>query len=52
MDQETGISWLYDEFFRGYGAEIRLFCPDFRLNSAYKPTYALSSKSFAEAASC
>ena len=36
MDQETGISWLYDEFFRGYGAEIRLFCPDFGLNSMYK----------------
>jgi hypothetical protein len=23
MDQETGISSLYDEFFRGYGAEAR-----------------------------
>jgi hypothetical protein len=38
MDQKTGISWLYDEAFRGYGAEIRLYCPDFRFNSAYKPT--------------
>jgi hypothetical protein len=42
MDQETGISWLYDEFFRGYGAEIRLFCPDFRPKSTYKRTYPQS----------
>jgi hypothetical protein len=40
MDQETGISSLYDEFPRGYGAEIRRFCPDFRPNSTYKPTSA------------
>ena len=40
MDQKTGIRSLYDEFFRGYGAEIRLFCPDFRPNSTYKPTSA------------
>src|SRR6478736_556628 len=38
MDQKTGISSLYDEFFQGYGAEIRLSCPDFRPNSTYKPT--------------
>ena len=36
MEQKTGIRSLYDEFFRGYGAEIRLFCPDFRPNSTYK----------------
>src|SRR6476661_3165053 len=42
MDQKTGIGWLYDEFSRGYGAEIRVFCPDFRPNSTYKPTYASS----------
>ena len=39
MDQKTGIGSLYDEFFRGYGAEIRLFCPDFRPNSTYKPIF-------------
>ena len=39
MEQETAIGSLYDEFFRGYGPEIRLFCPDFRPNSTYKPTY-------------
>jgi hypothetical protein len=38
MEQETGIGSIYDEFSRGYGAEIRLFCPDFRPNSTYKPT--------------
>jgi hypothetical protein len=38
MDQETGIRSLYDEFFQGYGDEIRLFCPEFRPNSTYKPT--------------
>ena len=26
-----------DEFFRGYGAENRLSCPDFRPNSTYNP---------------
>ena len=36
MDQETGIRSLYDEFFQGYGAEIRLFRTDFRPNSTYK----------------
>jgi hypothetical protein len=39
MDQKTGIRSLYDEFFRAYGAEIRLFCPEFRPNSTYKPAY-------------
>jgi hypothetical protein len=38
MDQETGIGSLYDEFVRGYGAEIRLSCPDFRPNLTYKQT--------------
>ena len=38
MEQKTGIRSLYDEFFRGYGAEIRLVCPDFRPNSTYKRT--------------
>jgi hypothetical protein len=36
MEQKTGVSPLYDEFFRGYGAEIRLFCPEFCPNSTYK----------------
>ena len=36
MDQKTGIRSLYDEFSRGYGAEICLSCPDFRPNSTYK----------------
>ena len=39
MEQKTGIRSLYDEFFRGYGAEMRLICPDVRPNSTYKPTY-------------
>jgi hypothetical protein len=39
MEQETGISSSYGEFFRGYRAESRLSCPDFRPNSAYKPIY-------------
>ena len=38
MGQKTGMRSLYYEFFRGYGAEIQLFWPDFSLNSAYKPT--------------
>jgi hypothetical protein len=42
MEQKTGIKSLYDEFFRGYGAEIRLLCPDFRPNSRYKPTPTIS----------
>ena len=42
MDQETGIGSLYAEFFRGYGAEIRLICPDFRPNSTYKRSYPRS----------
>ena len=42
MDQKTGIRSLYDEFFRGYGAEIRLFCPDFRPNSTYKQSSTTS----------
>src|SRR4051812_32957682 len=37
MDQKIGIGTLYDEFFRGYGAEIRLSCPSFRPNSTYNP---------------
>ncbi len=41
MDQKTGIGSLYDEFFRGYGAEIRLFCPESRPNSTYKLTSTL-----------
>jgi hypothetical protein len=36
MDQETGIRPLYDEFFQGYEAVIRLFCPDFSSNATYK----------------
>ena len=36
MDQKTGIGSLYDEFFRGYGAEISLFCPEFASNSTHK----------------
>jgi hypothetical protein len=39
MDQKTGIGSLYDGFSRGYGAEIRLFRPDFRPNSTYKQSY-------------
>jgi len=41
MEQKTGIESLYDEFFRGYGAEIRLSRPNFRPNSTYKRAYAL-----------
>jgi hypothetical protein len=44
MDQKTGIGSLYDEFSRGYGAEIRLFCRDFRLTSTYKPTSTLCGR--------
>ena len=36
MEQGTGISLLYDEFFWGYGAEVRRYCPEFRWNSTYK----------------
>ena len=39
MDQENGICSLYDEFFRAYGAEVRLFCPDFHPNLTHKQTY-------------
>ena len=38
MEQKTGIRSLYDELFQGYGAEIRLFCPDVRPHSTYKHT--------------
>jgi hypothetical protein len=38
MDQKTGIRSLCDEFFRGYRAEIRLPCPEFRPNSTHKRT--------------
>ena len=41
MEQKTGIRSLYDEFFQGYGAEVRLICLGFRPNSTYKPTYTL-----------
>jgi hypothetical protein len=40
MDQKTGIRSLFAEFFRGYGAEIRLICPRFRPNSTYKQNSA------------
>ena len=43
MEQKTGIRSLYDEFFQGYKAEIRLFCPASRPNSTYKPAYTLFS---------
>src|SRR5208337_3809002 len=39
MEQKTGIGSLYDEFLRGYGAEISLFVLEFLSNSTYKPTY-------------
>jgi hypothetical protein len=42
MEQKTGIRSLYDEFFRGYRAEIGLYCPDFRPNSTYKSTSTIS----------
>jgi hypothetical protein len=42
MERKTGIGSLYDEFFRGYGAEIRPICPDFRLTSTYKHISATS----------
>ena len=38
MEQKTGVSSLYAEFFPDYGADIRLFYPAFRPNSTYKPT--------------
>ncbi len=47
MEQKTGIRSLYDEFFRGYGAEIRPFAPNFCSNSTYKrdsaPTFRARS---------
>jgi hypothetical protein len=43
MDQKTRIRSLYAEFFRGYGAAIRVFSPEFRTNSTYKPTYTLTT---------
>jgi len=33
------VGSLYDEFLRGYGAEISLFVLEFLSNSTYKPTY-------------
>jgi hypothetical protein len=48
MEQKTGIGSLYAEFFRGYGAEIRLSCPDPRPNSTYKRTSTLKSLNSAE----
>src|SRR5208337_5130432 len=39
MEQKTGIGSLYDEFLRGYRAEISLFVLEFLSNSTYKPTY-------------
>ena len=42
MEQKTGIRSLYDEFFRGYGAEIGLLRLDVRPDSTYKPTYTRS----------
>jgi hypothetical protein len=39
LEQDSGISSLQDEFFRGYGAEIKLIFPDSRPNLTYKPTY-------------
>src|SRR5262249_11685742 len=44
MEQKTGVSSLYAEFFQGYGAEIGLFCPEFCPNSTHKPTYTFSSR--------
>jgi hypothetical protein len=46
MEQKTGIRSLYDEFFRGYGAGIGLFCPEFGPNSAYKRSSTLSSRPY------
>jgi hypothetical protein len=45
MEQKTGVSSLCAEFFQGYRVEIRLFCPAFRPNSTYKPTYMRSMAS-------
>jgi hypothetical protein len=36
MEQKTGIRSLCDEFFRGYWAEIKLSCPEFRPISTYE----------------
>jgi hypothetical protein len=44
MDQKTGIRSLYDDFFRCYGAKIRLSWPAFRPNSTHKPTCTPSSR--------
>jgi hypothetical protein len=41
MEQKTGISSLYDEFFQSYEAEIRLSCSVLRPNSTYKQSYTL-----------
>ena len=38
LEQKTSIGSAYDEFFQGYGAEIRLSHPDFHSNSTYKRT--------------
>jgi hypothetical protein len=53
MEKKTGVRSLYAKFFRGYGAEIRLFRPDFRTNWTYKPNsmprqWAASSSSGSE----
>ncbi len=44
MVQETGTRSLYDEFFRSYGVEIRMFCPDCRPNSTYKHTSTIRNE--------
>jgi len=36
MEQKTGIRGLYDEFFRGYGAESSLFSAKSLLYLTYK----------------
>jgi hypothetical protein len=41
MEQKTGVSSLYDEFFRGYVPEIRLSGPAFRPNSTYKDSWLM-----------
>jgi hypothetical protein len=52
--QETGIRSLYAEFLRGNEAGIRLFRPNSRLNSTYKPAYALCGGigAFSRSGSC
>ena len=44
MEQKTGIRSLYDEFYRGYGVEIRLFCLKFLSNSMCKRASTTGSK--------